>query len=75
MGFGDKAKDVPLQMADLLVGAAARHFRRERAGGPDVPKDRAIQSMDRNNRMLLLSLKKGELKEITEMARRGARDS
>lgn len=71
MGFGSKDKDIPLQMADLLVGASARHFRRQRTAGLDIPADKAIQSMDRNGRLLLFGLQKAELREIAQMARGG----
>jgi Protein of unknown function (DUF3800) len=66
MGFGSKDKDIPLQMADLLVGAAARHFRRERKEGLSIQPDKAIQSLDRNHRMLLLGLRKDDIQAITE---------
>ncbi|MGO9061425.1 MAG: DUF3800 domain-containing protein [Candidatus Binataceae bacterium] len=61
MAFGSKEKDVPLQMADLLVGVAIRKFKRERIQGLDASPDRAEQSMNRNGRLLLLGLQKQDL--------------
>jgi len=72
MAFGSKEKDVPLQMADLLVGVAIRKFKRERIQGLDAPPDRAEQSMNRNGRLLLLGLQKQDLHGVIKAIARRA---
>ncbi len=58
MGFGNKEVDVPLQMADLVVGAAIRHFKRQKVHGSDVKPDRLIARLGAKGRMFLIWLDK-----------------
>ncbi len=58
MSFGDKTKDVPLQMADLVVGAAIRHFRRQARCGLDVEPDRLITRLNAKTGMFFMWLEK-----------------
>jgi hypothetical protein len=66
MAFGSKDDDVPLQMADLLIGVAIRKFKRERTQGYEAPPDRAEQSMNRKKRLLLIGLQKEELHGVVK---------
>jgi hypothetical protein len=58
MSFGSKAQDKPLQMADLLVGAAARQFRKQRKLGVDVSKEKSVVNMDKHGRLFLVGVRR-----------------
>jgi hypothetical protein len=58
MGFGNKEIDVPLQMADLVVGGAIRHFRRQRQYGLNVEPNRLIARLNTKGRMWLIWMEK-----------------
>jgi Protein of unknown function (DUF3800) len=76
MGFASKDgnKPIPLQMADLFVGASVRHFRRQRQFGLDVAYEKSMSKMDTNNRLMPLWLREEELTLIMRHAK-GAKRS
>jgi hypothetical protein len=74
MGFGNKEIDIPLQMADLVVGASIRHFRRQRQYGLKVAPDRLIARLNANRPMWLIWLEKEILLQFnTTLKKRASR--
>jgi len=69
MGFGNKEKDVPLQMADLIVGASIRHFRRQKKYGLIVEPDRLIKRLNARGRMVTFWLDKDILLRYNQYAK------
>ncbi len=64
MEFGSTRQDKPLQMADLLVGACARHFKRQREFGLNVTYEKSMARMDKNGRLMPLWLDREALRTI-----------
>ncbi len=69
MAFGNNRKDVPLQMADLVVGASIRHFRRQKKYGLKVEPDRLIKRLNARGRMLTFWLDKDLLLQFNQRSK------
>jgi hypothetical protein len=66
MSFGSKTQDKPLQMADLLVGAAARQFRKQRTLGNDLFQEKSVVSMNRRGRLFLVAVRKDVIEALIQ---------
>ena len=69
MDFGNKEKDVPLQIADLVVGASIRYFRRQKKYGLRVERDRLIKRLNARGCMVTFWLDKDILLKYNSFAR------